>query len=280
MDKLLKPIAKNKKITPGTIIRRIGGGKDQQGSFFKYDGDGNMVLINIIDLKANALFAHKGILKPKPEDKLYYYASSFGKSPAADKAYGIVKKWPLFQESGELQDQILNFIKITYVPEQIIAMSRKHDMAALFAPIQEEFRIGRFSERRNPERVCNEVFLRWLESLQKGKHITYVALIFHQKQAIPRFYSIGTKPHQETEKELRKEQFNFPPNQGGHIRGMGAKDGTKHFLVDAGSNYYGQGLQTPLHVSEAVVRGLKKVYPDMEFTPVEGRGAFGMEQSY
>jgi hypothetical protein len=280
MDKFLKPLPKNKRLTPGMIIRRTGDGKDQQGSFFKYTKDGGMVLINIIDLKSKTLFASKGILKPKPEDRLYYYESSFAKSPAAEKAYGIVKKWPLFQESVELQEQILNFVRITYAPEQIIAMSKEHDMAALFAPIQEEFRIGRFSERRSPERVCNEVFLRWLESLQKGKHITYVALVFSQKQAIPRFYSIGTKPHQETEKELRRERFNFPPNQGGHIKSMGVKEGAKHFLVDAGSNYFGRGIHTPLHVSDLVVRGLKKVYPDMEFTPAAGRGAFGTEQSY
>jgi hypothetical protein len=280
MDKLLKPLTKKKKLVPGTIVRRIGGGKDQQGSFFGYDPEGNMVLINIIDMKTNNLIASKGVLKPKPEDKIYYYASSFNKNPLAEKAYVIIKKWPLFQSLRELQDQILNFISITYVPEQIIAMSKKNAMAAVFVPVQEEFRIGRFSERRNPVRVCNEIFLRWLESLPKGKHITYVALIFQQKQPVPRFFSIGTKPHEETEKVLQDEMFNFHPNQGGHIKCMGIEDNKKHFLVDAGSNYYARGIHTPLHVSQSVVRSLKKIYPDMEFTPVAGRGAFGTEQSY
>ena len=50
--------------------------------------------------------------------------------------------------------------------------------------------------------------------------------------------------------------------------------------MDAGSNYLGRGVKTPLHVSEAVTAGLKKVYPEFEFTPLEGRGAYGTEQSY
>jgi hypothetical protein len=281
MDKLLKPLTKKKKLGPGVIIRRLGGGKDQQGSFLEYDRDGNLILINIIDMKAGSLYASRGILRPKPEDKLYYYASGFSKkNPAAEKAFGIIKKWPLFQKHRDIQQQILNFISITYVPEQIIDMSKKNAMAAVFVPIQEEFRIGRFSERRNPQRLCNETFLRWLDSLQKGNHITYVALTFQQKQPVPLFYSIGTKPHEETTKVLRSEHFNFPPNQGGHIKAMGMKEGKKHFLVDAGSTFFGRGIHTPLHVSEEVVRGLKKVYPELEFTPVRGRGAFGTEQSY
>jgi hypothetical protein len=281
MDRHLKALTKKKKLEQGMIIRRIGGGKDQQGSFLEYDEHGNLILINIIDMKAGSLYASRGVLKPKPGDKLYYYTSGFNKkSPEAEQAFMIIKKWPFFQKHREIQQQIINFISITYVPEQIIEMSKKDSMAAVFVPIQEEFRIGRFSERRNPQRLCNETFLRWLESLQKGKHITYVALTFQQKQPIPLFYSIGTKPHEETAKVLRSESFNFPPNQGGHIKAVGVKEGKKHFLVDAGSNFFGRGIHTPQHVSEEVTRGLKKVYPEMEFTPVEGRGAFGTEQSY
>jgi len=50
MDELLKPLPQAKKIGPGTIIRRIGNGKDQQGSFLEYDDDGNYILINILDM--------------------------------------------------------------------------------------------------------------------------------------------------------------------------------------------------------------------------------------
>lgn len=117
MDNFFKPLTKKKKLVPGTIIRRIGGGKDQQGGFLKYDKEGNMLLTNIIDMAANTLYASRGVLKPKLDDKLYYYESTFNNSPSADKAIGIIKKWSLFQDHREIQDQIINFISITYAPE-------------------------------------------------------------------------------------------------------------------------------------------------------------------
>jgi len=280
MDELLKPLPQAKKIGPGTIIRRIGNGKDQQGSFLEYDDDGNYILINILDMKTGSLAALEGVLKPGKGDKIYYYETSFNTSPAAGKALKIVKEWPLFRDHARLQQQILNFVVITYVPEQIIEMSKNNALQLLFVPIQERFRIGRFTERRNPERVCNETFMLWLESLHTGHHITYLALIMQQKHHVPRFYSAGTKPHEETAKLLMDESFNFSPTHGGHMKTVGFENGKKHFIVDAGSNYLGRGVKTPLHVSEAVAAGLKKVYPEFECTPLEGRGAFGTEQSY
>ena len=104
--------------------------------------------------------------------------------------------------------------------------------------------------------------------------------MLHQKHYVPRFYSAGTKPHEETTNLLKEEAFNFHPSHGGHIKADGTKEGRKHFLVDAGSNIYGRGIKTPLHVSEQVVEGLKKVFPEFEYTPMPGRGAFGTEQSY
>ncbi len=280
MNNLLQPLTQSAKIEPGTIIRRIGSGKDQQGSFLEYDDDGNYILINIIDMKSGTLAALEGVLKPQQGDKLYYYPSSFSKSPAADKALKIIREWPLFRNHARLQQQILNFVTITYVPEQIIEMSKKESLSLLFVPIQERFRIGRFTERRNPERVCNEAFMLWLQSLHTGNHITYLALIMQQKHHVPRFYSVGTKPHEETANLLKEEAFNFSPTHGGHMKTVGMENGKKHFIVDAGSNFLGRGVKTPLHVSEAVAAGLKKVYPEFEFTPLEGRGAFGTEQSY
>ncbi|MBP7736303.1 MAG: hypothetical protein KA369_10065 [Spirochaetes bacterium] len=280
MDELLKPLTESTKLEPGTVIRRIGNGKDQQGSFLEFDDEGNYILINIIDMKSGTLAASEGVLKPKEGDALYYYSSSFATSPDAAKALRIIKEWPLFKDNAKLQQQILSFATLSYVPEQIIEMSKNDTLTHLFIPIQERFRIGRFHERRNPERLCNETFLQWLQTLQRGNHITYLALIMQQKHHIPRFYSIGTRPHEETAKLLMDEPFNFSPTNGGHIKAMGLKDGKKHFIVDAGSTYFGRGVKTPLHVSESVVAGLKKVYPDFEFTPLAGRGAFGTQQSY
>lgn len=280
MDDYFKQLTPSKKLKPGVILRRIGNGKDQQGSFLEYDGEGNYILINIIDMKNGSLAALEGVLKPRKDDTLYYCTSSFHHSALSEKALKIVREWPLFNNHPALQQQIINFVTIAYVPEQIIEMSRKDSLSLLFVPIQERFRIGRFTERRNPERVCNESFMLWLESMQRGNHITYLALILQQKHHVPRFYSAGTKPHEETAKLLMDEAFNFSPTHGGHMKAVGIENGKKHFIVDAGSNFLGRGVKTPLHVSEAVTQGLRKVYPEFEFTPMAGRGAFGTEQSY
>jgi hypothetical protein len=277
----LKPLTAKKKLEPGVIIRRIGDGKDQQGSFQEYDPDGNIILANIIDLTDGTLISGTGVLKPRRGDRIYYSSSTFGSSTAAaKKALAIIREWSLYKKHESIQDQILDFIGLVYVPEQILRLSETDALNFLFVPVQQKFRIGRFTERRGPERVCNDIFLLKLQVLHRGNHITYLALVLLQKHYIPRFYSAGTKPHEETTTLLKNEEFNFHPSHGGHIKCEGTRDGKKHFLVDAGSNIYGRGVKTPLHVSEQVVEGLKKVFPEFEYTPMAGRGAFGTEQSY
>lgn len=280
VESWLKPITGKKKLMQGTIIRRIGDGKNQQGSLLEYDQDGNMILINIIDLDTGTLASSMGVLKPRPGDQIYYSESSFETSPAAKKALTIVREWSLFQKYARIQERIIEFIGQSYAPEQILELAEAQLLNVLFVPVQQKFRIGRFTERRSPERVCNDLFLQRLQMLHQGNHITYLALVLHQKHYIPRFYSAGTKPHDETTSLLKDEEFNFHPTHGGHMKVEGTRDGKKHFLVDAGSNVYGRGVKTPLHVSEQVVEGLKKVFPDFEYTPMAGRGAFGTEQSY
>ena len=280
VESWFKPLTAKKKLEPGVIIRRTGEGKDQQGSFLEYDPDGNMILINIIDLSEGTLVASMGVLKPRKGDRILYSSSSFGAGAASKKARAIIEQWSLFQKHANLQEQILDFIGTVYVPEQILRYSETNTLNFLFVPVQQKFRIGRFTERRSPERVCNDIFLQRLQTLHRGYHITYLALVLQQKHYIPRFYSAGTKPHEETTTLLKNEEFNFHPSHGGHIKCEGARDGKKHFLVDAGSNIYGRGVKTPLHVSEQVVEGLKKVFPEFEYTAMAGRGAFGTEQSY
>jgi hypothetical protein len=272
MDTMLKPLNIKDNLEPGTIIRRIGNGKDQQGSFLEFDENFNMILANIIDMQSGNLVANEAVLKPQQNDKLYYYPSSFDSSPAAEKAMKIITTWPLYKKHIELQDKIVQFISLAYAPEQIIDMS-KHDMLhLLFIPVQQKFRIGRFNERRNMERVCNDVFLLWLES-NTGTHITYLARVVHQKDQVPLFYSAGIKTHEKTAAQLQNEIYKFDPTHGGHIKAEGLKKGKRHFLVDAGSKYMGLGVKTPLHVSEVVVKALQETYHEFEFTPVEGQGA-------
>jgi hypothetical protein len=273
MESLMKPLSTVKSLKPGAIIRRIGNDKDQQGSFLKYDKKKNIILVNIIDMTTGTLLASEGVLKPQPTDKLYYYPSSFSNNAVSAKALKIVKAWPLFKKHAELQDQIVNFVRISYAPEQIIGMSKKDSLQPLFVPIQQKFRIGRFTENRGPERVGNDIFMLWLESMDPQTHITYLALITKGKNQVPRFYSAGAKSHEETVRLLQNEIFAFEPNLGGHIRYTGIRNGTRHFIVDAGSNYLGVGVKTPLSVCKMAMGALKKLYPELEFTPVKGRGA-------
>jgi hypothetical protein len=95
----------------------------------------------------------------------------------------------------------------------------------------------------------------------------------------PRFYSIGTKPHEETFMSLRSESFNFKPTHGGHIRSI--RDGEKiTYQVDAGSNFIGKGIKTKLETARLISNALKREYRKFHFVPLEGRGAFGRKQSY
>ena len=272
MDALLKPISTKKEVKPGTIIRRIGKKKDQQGSFLKYDEKMNMILVNIIDMAAGTLVANEGVLTPQAGDKIYYYESSFSDSPESEKAVSIIKKAPLYLKYPDLQEQMLNFIHLAFVPEQIIEMSKKETLQKLFVPVQQRFRIGRFTENRDPDRVCNENFMLWLESITEDQLMTYLATIVDKKDSTPVFFSAGNKPHDETALLLQKEVFRFDPTHGGHIRTRGLQNGKKHFIVDAGSKYMGLGVKTPMQVCEGVVNALKKQYPEFEFTPMEGCG--------
>lgn len=264
----------------GIIIQRIGAEKHQQGCFFSHDEFRNLILINILDMRTGSLYALKGVLKPQPEDNIYFFPTTFRNSPVAKKALAIVSEWTLYKKHPELQKQIINFVSITYVPEQIMAFQEKVMLQFLFIPIQQMFRIGRFKERRDPERVCIESFLLWLESLNSGDHITYIAQVMQQKSYRAKFYSAGTIPHESTVEKLKGEIYNFNPTHGGHIKADGFKNGKKHFIIDAGSNFLGRGVKTPLHVSKHIAESMKKLYPDFEFTPLDGRGAFGTEQSY
>ena len=273
MDELLKPISKKNILEPGTIIRRIGSGKDQQGSFLEFDENYNMILVNIIDMKSGSLLASEGVLKPQEGDKLYYYPTTFSSSGETQKAMKIIKAWPLYKKHEALQDEIVNFISISYSPEQIINLSKTDSLNLVFVPVQQKFRIGRFGERRNMARVCNDVFMLWLEAMNIGKNITYLATITHLKNRVPQFYSIGAKSHDKTAKRLQEEAYKFDPTHGGQIKAAGFEKGKKHFIVDAGSQYMGLGVKTPLSVATVVTDALKKTYPEFIFTPVEGQGA-------
>lgn len=267
-------------ISMGTIVGRVNNSKNQQGCFVRQNSDGALELINVIDINEGTLFASEGLLQPEKGDHVFYYKSTFKNSPCSKDAIEIVRQWALYKKNPNLHQAIERFVVTTFVPEQLLQWKKEDTLIKLFVPIQQKFRIGRFKERRNPDRICKDDFKWWLDSLNKGDHLTYVARILHQRGYKPKFFSAGTRPHQVTESILYEKTYSFKITHAGHIRMVGIKGGKKHFLVDVGSNYIGRGAKAPFHVAEDIVKSLEKVYPDYFYTPVAGRAAFGDGQSY
>jgi len=286
MDELLKnidiivPVADPAKIAKGTIVRRINTSKDQQGCFTNFDDQGGMILVNVVDIKECAFVAEAGILRPSAEDSLYRFTTTFGNSPAMMDAIAIIQNWQVFKKYPALQNAILNFVESTYTPEQLVYLSRREAMGCVFIPIQQKFRIGRFAEAIDWNKVGRDKFRERLADMRPGDHVTYLAMIPQVKTGTPKFYSIGSKPHEETAICLRSEPFNFQPTHGGHIKLLADFEGNEYFLVDAGSNFKGRGVKTPLSKAEEVTDSLAQLHGEFVFKPIEGRGAFGEGQSY
>ena len=280
MKDLLRPLTDPSSLALGSIIRRKSAKKDQQGGYIQSDDEGNLILMNVIDLKKGELVANEGLLRFEDGDELFYYASSFRNSTHADAALEIVKGWSLFKQNEVLQASMLQFLMSTFIPEQILQWKKEEALSMLFIPIQQKFRIGKYKERRSPDRICTDNFKWWLDALQDGDIITYVALVLDVKSAVPKFFSSGTRPHVVTESNLMELPFSFKPNMGGHIKGTKPQKGKKHFLVDAGSDHLGRGIKTPLHAAERVAAALEDLFRDFVFIPLAGRGAFGKDQSF
>ena len=272
MKKILIPVKEINQLNTGTIIRRKNKKKDQQGYLINID-DNNLILINVIDLINGKLFANEGILKPLKSDRLYYYNSTFKNNPLSKEAIALIAKWPLYKKNKTLQSDIIQFVCSSFVPEQILEWKKNDSLSMLFVPIKQKFRLGNLKERRNLSRVYKEKFKMWLDSLQNGEHIAYVAFIPQHSVHNSKFYTIGTSAHRETENNLFHSPFSFKPTHGGYIKATGFKNNKKHFYVDAGSDYIGRGVKAPLHIAKNIVKALQNIYPDYEFTPLEGRGA-------
>jgi len=280
LSRIIVPVGKEDHIERGTIVRRIGNGKDQQGCFMEYDDENDMILVNVLDINGKSFDAPAGILVLRDGDTLFRYTTHFGETAPSKAAEIIITDWPLYKKNQSLQKPIIYFIKHSYTPELILYLQKKNILDYLFVPIQQKFKIGRFIETINWAKVRKEKFKSILDSLHSGSHLTYVAMIPQTKSYTPMFYSIGTKPHQETEMCLRSEPFNFVPTHGGHIKAVKQPNGMITYLVDAGSNFLGKGVKTSLSTAKEVADAMSKVYRSCKFIPLEGRNAFGEDQSY
>ena len=277
----MREVVNTDDLATGAIVRRVSDSKDQQGVFVKYADDGaSLILADVIDLIACEYTAEFGVLRHELGDRFFINDTPFNESPSAENAMQIIRTWTLFQQHPDLQAEIQGFVQAVYAPEQLLEWKRNDGLRALFVPIQQKFKIGRFLEKPDPGKVMHERFQKQLAALGDGDHVTYVAFAPPDENKDAFFYSIGTKPHQETVRNLEREPFAFKPNHGGHIKFHGKPDEEGEFITDAGSNHIGVGIHTSLSTAERVTDALKRSYPEFKFTPVAGRGAFGAGQSY
>lgn len=275
----LVPVTDPRTLQPGVVLRRIGGGKDQQGQLVEVR-EGGLVVAEVVDLNTPAFVAEAGLLTLNAGDLLFAHSDSFKTSSRADQARKTIEEWILFRDTPDLQEAMIKFVEKAYSPSQILDFARNDLMKNVFIPIQQKFKIGRFAEKVNPRVLRVERFRTMLESLADGKHLTYLAFIPGEQITEPMFYSAGTQPHRETVKQLEREIFSFRPNTGGHIKIISPRDEPRRFIVDAGSNELGVGVRTPLSEAEKVADALTELFPEWEFIAVPGRDAYGVQQSY
>ncbi|HOP63551.1 MAG TPA: hypothetical protein PK358_03620 [Spirochaetota bacterium] len=276
---VLKKAAPGEEIPARSVIRRINSGKDQQGFFTGEDESGGYILVNVIDLADSSYLADAGIIRPDKTDSLYYYTGGFSQGPDSRAALDILQSWALYGKNPGMQKPMAEFMKTSFTPEYILYLKKTDSLNTLFIPMQQKLKIGRFREQVNPDALRKEKFREHLKTLKPGEHMTYIAMVPSTSTYDPKFYSIGTKPHEETHFVLKSESFNFKPTHGGHIKAE-KNPGGVIFYVDAGSNYIGKGVKTKLETAESVVKALRREYSGYRFVPIEGRGAFGTEQSY
>ena len=278
-NKLVEVASQREVIPPKSILRRINKEKMQQGVFTGMDENGGYILVNVIDIADSSYLADAGIIRPSGGDSLYRFTTDFKSSQSAAAAMEILEAWALYIKHPEFQRPMAEFMKTSFTPEHILYLKKTDSLNTLFIPMQQKLKVGRFRETVNPDVIRKERFREQLKNLKSGEHITYIAMVPQTSTYEPKFYSIGTKPHEETHLSLRSESFNFKPTHGGHIKAE-KKGDSMIYYVDAGSNYIGKGVKTKLETAESVVKAMSREYSAYRFIPLEGRGAFGTDQSY
>jgi len=282
LDAIFQEVADWRTLTEGSIVVRKNNEKFQQGAVHGLTeaGDG-LIVTDVIDLNNGEFVTDAGIIRPMNGDSIYQLNSRFNGDGSSSKARDVVRAWALFTKHPALQKDLLLFVESSFSPDQILYWKKIDQLQNLFVPVQQKFKIGKFTPKVDHEKELHDRFASMLEELYDGKHLTYVAFIPREANKMGRFYSIGTKPHLETLANLKNEPGGFAPSQGGHLRIISKDDELpKKFLVDAGSYDLGSGMHTSLAIAEMVTDRMKMAYPQYEFVPVAGRGAQGVHQSY
>jgi len=265
-------------VRDGTFIMFISGGIEQS-ALLSGQNDGSFFARNVIDLSENEFISGQGIIHPEPGDPIYEINSRYTGAEAT-AAINVIKKSALFERYEVYQDEILEFVRNTFAPAYILYLKNTDALHNIFIPIQQRFRIGRFSIRDKWENINTKRFRDMLDRLITDEYVTYMGYLPHGTRIKPVFYSLGTETHLETDMNLKKEPFLYSSNCGGNIKLHRVKGETKYFLVDAGSSYKGNGVNARIDEAQYVSESLNSLYPEHRFIPVEGRGAIGSHGTF
>jgi hypothetical protein len=245
-----------------------------QTAFFKHIGsNGNIFVVNVVDLTENSFCASEGLLKPERQGDLYLFESFYCEDIFSEQALSIITNWSLFQHFVNLQSQMLEFVKNTFAPTFILYLKQTEQLHYLFVPIQQYFKIGRFSDKSRWEDKNAVNFKNQLDHLTQDEHLTFVA---HLPQTIVDrsiFFTAGNYSHLETDMKLKSEPCLYNTNCGGNIMLADIESEHKKFVVDAGASYKGNGVNATVEEASLIVEYLNKIYPDYDFIPAAGRGA-------
>ncbi|MBN1501355.1 MAG: hypothetical protein JW982_14440 [Spirochaetes bacterium] len=267
-------------IPDNSYILRINKNTAQLGSFRSYHDENTVILRNVIDLINNEYITDEGILRSDKSDELFLIESCYAKNIQTDKALNMIYNWALFAKYKSYQPGILNFVKTTFSPEFILWAKKEGYLSCIFIPIQQKFKIGRFSQNSRWEDINKIDFKTKLETLTENDYLTYIGYLPQHIIEDPMFYSTGKISHIETDLRLKKAPFLYNSNCGGNIKFLNEKRNARYFLVDAGASYKGKGVNATKEHACDVIAHLKKMYPEFYFLPASGRDALGVNCTF
>lgn len=271
-----KFIKKNESfLTKGTFIIRISETDHliELGKFCGYKNENAIILKNIIDLKNNEYFAESGILKITSKDEIFIIENRKYTHEQLKRFIRIIKNWALFPKLLKNREKYINFILSTFPYEFIFWCEENLLLNHIFIPVQQKFKIGKYSNFSKWEDYNHSNFKWRLDKLYNDDYITYMGRIPVCAGDRMFFYSKGKFSHIETEHKLKCEPVIYDTNCGGSIKCVKNINNVKFFVVDAGSTYKGKGALATFGEADIVADYLNKMYPEFVFMPARGRKA-------
>ena len=274
------PLNENEIIADGSFFLRCCGSSLQTGMIKRYYDENSVIAMNVIDLRKNEFVAEEGFLNLNAHSGIHMIDSFYNSDEISEKALNIIKNWSLFSKYPAMRLPIIKFVKNAYAPKLVLHMKNEGCLSSLFIPIQQKFRIGRFSDNTRWEDSNRSEFRHKLENLNENDYLTYIGYMPQHLIEDPMFFSVGKISHLETDLRLKKEPFLYNANCGGNIRFLNSRRDKRYFLVDAGASHRGNGVNSTEENACEVIVQLKKMYPEFNFLPASGRNALGGNSTF